>query len=320
MPDRSLSKFTLKHIFKMTYIKESAPKSAVDSGLPQALKGSFLKKIPATVSLSVASLLSVNCLFVPSSQAAVFAESSGDFSFSNFSESPLATDASVFISTLTAGSGATAIATADSLFESVPTAQAQNVISNSAVISSGPGSALAQSDASVIGLFAIAPNSLFSFDFSGTLDLLTITEQPTETASAALETRYALFDDTDPDNVIALDFLSLFGQLNTPSGLDDFEISRSSDAVTLTDDFVANSFGNADAAEFLSIEVAGSYERFFETPASLTLVELKQGVAFAGSQAPVDIPESSSPLVWLVGVAGAIMLSRRNCAAPRFTY
>ncbi|MEM9088574.1 MAG: hypothetical protein AAGC93_07495 [Cyanobacteria bacterium P01_F01_bin.53] len=281
-------------------------------------------KLPIACSLSIASLFSVQAFSAPSAQAAAFADAFGDFAFESFSTAPFGTNSSVFTSSFSTGSGSSAIVNADALFTNLPSTQAVNVISNTASSPNTPGSALAESEASVIGSFAIAPNSSFSFDFFGSIDLVTAINQPSDTASAVIETRYVLFDETvnssttEPGTQSPLDFLSLYGEINTPTGADVAEVDHS-EPVTFSMLDIVNDTGSKQSEESIFIDVAGRYNRFFEQPTILTLLEIKQGIAFSKSQDAVDVPESSSPFVWLVGISGALMLSQRRRVAPRFT-
>ncbi len=262
-------------------------------------------KASAAASLSVAAVFSSLPV-----QAATLAESVGAFSFTNFSFAPLSTDSSTDSSTLTTGIGAQAIADADAQFDGFPDGEALNIVSNAAFTDGPNNSATAESEATVIGDFVANAGETFSFDFSGFLDLFTVTEQPTDFATALLETRYSIFT-SDSE----LDFFSLFGQVSTPDGNDDYDVA-SSGAITLSELAIFDDFGPSQTAESLSVEVSGRYERFFAQETAFSLVEFKRGKALGQSQdKSQDIPESSSPLVWLVGVGGAIALVRRRAIA-----
>ncbi|KPQ37239.1 MAG: hypothetical protein HLUCCA11_02065 [Phormidesmis priestleyi Ana] len=276
-----------------------------------------ITKASAIVSLSVVSIFSI--VSPQSVKAAVLSQAIGDFSFTNFSRSPLSSDSFAFTSTLTTGSGTTAIANADALFETLPSANAFNFINNSAFIADKSGSALAESESSIIGSFLINSGETFSFDFFGLVDLLTFTEQPTDFATAVLETRYAIFNEKFSKNSsessahvpTELDFLSLFGQISTPDGADDVQVLNSN-AVTLNQLNIVNNTGPTKTAETLLVEVSGRYERLFDQTSTLTLAEFKLGTAFGESKGVTDIPESSSPLIVLLGMGGAIAFSKRR--------
>jgi hypothetical protein len=274
-------------------------------------------KASTAVSLSVVSLFSI--LSAQPAQAIALSQSIGEFFFSNFSRRPVSTDSSVFTSTLTTGqttgSDTEAIADADAAFETLPKPQAFNNVFSSA-ITDATGSALAESEAGIIGSFLIGAGETFSFNFSGFVDLLTFTEQPSDFATAALETRYSIFSEGDAPSSepLELDFFSLFAEVSTPDGVDNVEVLNSQ-AVTLDQLDILNDTGAAKTAESISVEVSGRYERFFDQPTTLTLAELKLGTAFSQSPDAADVPESSSPWVWLLGIGAAIAFSQRRSPA-----
>jgi hypothetical protein len=266
-----------------------------------------LAKASAVVSLSMAAVLSG----LPA-QAATFAGSLGDFSFGNFSRAPLSTDSSVRTSTVTTGEGADAVANADAQFNTLPRSEAFNSLDNTAFTTGLVGSAQSESEATVIGNFLVNAGETFTFDFSGFLDLFTVTEQPTEFAAAALATQYSIITpDITSDSSTELDFFSLVGQISTPDGADDFNVANS-DAITLLSLDISDDIGANKTSESLSIDVSGRYERFFAQTTAFTLVEFKQGEAFGESE---PVPESSSPVVWLLGMGGAIALIHRRTVA-----
>lgn len=273
------------------------------------------------VSLSVVSLFSAHSV-----QAATLAQSTGGFAFANFSHTPLLTASSTktftrTISGSTDGSSSVAIATADAIFDAFPTAQAINTISNTTFTTNNLSSALAESEASIIGDFVIAPEEAFSFDFFGFIDLLSVTEDPDETATAALGTQYSIFSTEEDDTAVSeIDFLNLFGQINTPEGADDLGVT-SSEAVTIDFLEIDNTTGPDKSIESISIQVAGSYERVFDKATNLTLAELKIGTAESGTSQ--EVPEPASALVWMLGMGGAMLLARQrailNQPRPQFT-
>lgn len=263
-------------------------------------------KILTALSFSVAS-----CLLGVSAQAATFAESLGGLTFSNFSQAPLTTDSTALSSSFTEGQGATAIADANAFFDLLPSAQASNFVTNTAFTLNAPSEAFAESQASIFGIFNITAGSRFAFDFSGFIDLLTTVDQVGESAVAAFETQYSIFD-TDSQSGLgeALDFFRLFGQLSTPNGSDDFDIANS-DAIVVSTLDVNDITGLALATEALSVGVVGRYERLFQQDTTVVLAEFKLGVA-QGKQ--VQVPESSSPLMVLIVAGSAVLLMKRPMA------
>ncbi|NJM96011.1 MAG: hypothetical protein HC800_01255 [Phormidesmis sp. RL_2_1] len=270
---------------------------------PRRLSG----KILAATSLSIASFFSIQSV-----QAASLAKSSGEFAFSRFSSTPLFTDADSQTLTLTTGDDSEAEANADALFEVFPTINAANVISNFAFSSEVASSASSQSTATVIGSFFVEDDETFSFDFTGLIHLATAVDSLRDTAEAALATQYSLFGQSDAAATpVEIDFFAMFGQLSTPSDMDSFGLDNS-DAVMFESLEVTDMFGPVATKENLSIEVSGRYERLFKAATTLTLIETKQGRAFAQSKSATDIPEHSSPWVWLLGTAGVLALSRQQ--------
>jgi hypothetical protein len=271
-------------------------------------------RVSTAVSLSVVSLFSI--LSSQPAQAIALSQSIGDFSFTNFSRRPVSTDSSAFTSTLTTGetigNDIEALADADAAFTAQPRAKAFNSVFSSAFVSSPTGSALAESEAGVIGSFLIDAGETFSFDFSGFVDLLSFTEQPSDFAIAALDARFSIF--SEGDEPTELDYLSLLTQISTPDSDDTVEVLNTS-AVRLSQLDIINDTGATNTAENISVEVSGRYERFFAQPTTLTLAELKLSTAFSQSQAATDVPESSSPWVWLIGIGAAVALGRRRSPA-----
>ncbi len=274
-------------------------------------------KASAAASLSTAALFSSQ-----SAQAATLANATGGFSFTNFSRVPLFTDATGDTFTQTTGNGSEAIATADAVFEIFPTAEAANIIENSAFSPLADSSAFAESAATIVGDFFVGAGETFSFDFVGFIDLTTTTENPTDTASVFLQTQYSIFNqipgETSGTTVLTeLDFFNLLGQLSTPTGNDDFNI-ESSNAISINPFEVNGIAGPDEANESLSVLLTGRYERFFETETTLTLIELKQGNAFSENVGATAVPEYTSPLVWLLG-AGILMMCRRRYQRDRYS-
>ena len=261
-------------------------------------------KISAAVSLSVASFFSMQ-----PAQAASLAEFSGGFSFSNFSSTPLFTDTDTDTVTLTTGNGSEAIAAADAVFQIFPTAQAANLISGSASSANPADSASAQSTATVIGDFFINAGDTFSFDFAGFLDLSTVTETPDDFATVSFVTQYSIFSQSDAGVLNELDFSGLSGEINTPTGTDDFDFDIS-DAITVDQFVVDSNVGPTETAESVKASVSGSYERLFKDDTALTLVEFKQASTSSKNKAATEVPEHSSPLVLLLGMGGVLAFSR----------
>ncbi len=261
----------------------------------------------AALSFSVASVL-----LASPARAFTLAGSQGVFSFDNFSTAPFSINSSTQTNTFVTGSSANAIADADARFVVLPSPQAGNLISNLAFSPAFSSIALAQSEASIIGSFAIAAGETFSFDFFGTIDLLTATEQPTDFATASLGVQYSVLA-FDPDTAIfnELDYLTLFGEISTPSGTDSLSIFNSP-AIALTLLNTTNNTGAAQTTETISAQIAGRYERMFDRPTTRTLAEAKIGTAAIETQNIKAVPTPDISIAGWTGVVGLMALRKRK--------
>ena len=244
-------------------------------------------------------------------KAMTLAGSQGSFSFSNFSIAPVSTDSSAttFTNTVGSDSGTIAIADADAIFTTLPNAGASNFIANSVFSSTLPSSALARSEASIIGNFEIAANQVFDFDFLSNIDLFTSIDRPTDLAAASLDIQYSLFAfDPATSTLNELDFFTLAGNISTPNGADGFSIDNSS-AIALTLANIAHNTGARQTTEDISGQVAGSYRRLFDRSATLTLAEVKAGTATVETQA-VAVP--APDIIWGIGAFAAIAFAKRK--------
>ncbi|MEL6814203.1 MAG: hypothetical protein AAFP03_05230, partial [Cyanobacteria bacterium J06598_3] len=229
----------------------------------------------------------------------------------NFSVVPLDVESAARTFTFTAGNQADAISTADALFTLFPEAEAVNAISSSAFSSDDTSSAFAESEASIVGDFAIKAGDTFSFDFAGIIDLFTVTEQPTEIATAVLETQYSIFEIGNGATLpVELDFFNMFGEINTPGGLDDFGV-EGSEAIALLSPIISDNTSPIQTSESLLIDVSGQYQRLFEKDADLALVEVKLGQALTNREDPVDIPDVSHPWLGLLAIAGVFLQNKQ---------
>jgi hypothetical protein len=244
-------------------------------------------------------------LAISPSKAATFASSQGQFNFTQFSQSPTLTSSSIDIENLVTGiDKATATAFADpkaAFIVSPPTAS-----NSSFSIALGEGRdylALANSQATVIGNFAIDANTNFSFDFLGDLGLKTsIDNPPAENARAFGDIFFALFD---TNNNSLLDFFSITGNLTT-EGNDDFIGVENSDNVSFINRGSNFNFGGKE--EFITSSFAGSLQRYFPNQTNLTLIEVKR------NQARVSVPEPSNNIaaILVAGVIGVVLKRKKN--------
>lgn len=154
----------------------------------------------------------------------------------------------------------------------------------------------AESIAGVIGYdFSLKPGETFSFDFDAALNLATSIDNPQlEAANAQGTITFKLYDTTNQDNWLDLDYFTLSGNL-TSSGNNDYLNYDNSDSISLNQSgIIDNHFGGE--RESANASVQGSFSRTFDNSINLTLVEVKN------NQASVSVPEPSSFLGLLLGV------------------
>ena len=240
------------------------------------------------------------------SQAATFAFSSGNFNFTDFSQSPSATFSGTNANTLAIANGGTvaAFANADAKFVVAPP-EASNSSLSVALGENRDYLGLAKSEATVIGKFDVAANTFFSFNFTGDLNLQTsIDNPPEENARASGDISFVLLDTASQK---VLDFLSLAGSVIT-QGDSNFIATQNSDNVTLSHILEDHKFKQKQG--FATASVEGSLQRSFNDNRSLALVEVKR------NQARVQAPEPSTNLALLIsGLVGVVLRGKRkgNC-------
>ena len=241
------------------------------------------------------------------SQAATFAVSSGNFNFTDFSQSPSATLSDTNTNTLAIANGGAvaAFANADAKFVVAPP-EASNSSLSIALGENRDYLGLANSEATVIGKFDVAANTSFSFNFTGDLNLQTsIDNPPEENARASGDISFVLLDTASQK---VLDFLSLAGSVIT-QGDSNFIATQNSDNVTLSNISEDHKFEQKQG--FATASVEGSLQRSFDDKTSLALVEVKR------TQARVQAPEPSTNLALVIssGLVGVILRGKRkgNC-------
>ena len=178
---------------------------------------------------------------------------------------------------------------------------------------------LVETDGRIILNFDVSARKTFSFNFTSAIDMETSIEDPSvESASAIGEISFFLYDTTgipketlsdfltnllsNTSNSIeksSLDFFSLFKNINT-LGDNDLITSEKSQNVTISSEYSKSS--TEGKQEFATASIKGSFKRYFDNPANVTLV------AFRTTQSRITAPEPSDTLallsvVGLVGVA-----------------
>jgi hypothetical protein len=239
--------------------------------------------------LIATSLLASSVLAISPSRAATFASSDGKFALINFSQSPssVSTDTTADTLAIEKGGMVKALAEPQAFFLQPPLVGFNSSLSQ-AFGENKDYLGEAISEATLIGLFDVAENTSFSFDFAGILNLSTSIDEPSiENARASGEISFALFDISK--NRI-LDFFSLAGNLIT-EGDNDFIAYQKSDNVTLNSPVIESNFGGKQ--EFATAIVGGSFKSTFEKQTNLALVEVKR------NRVRVSTPEPSTYLALL---------------------
>lgn len=228
------------------------------------------------------------------SQAATLAASKATVELNNFSYNPQAISTLTGTNTFTSVSdtSVTAEADANAIGNFDPNNPPTGFYNFSSSITSSQGSkdfGLAQSQAGVIGYdFILGSGETFSFDFQAILDLVTSVDNPQlESTSADGSIVLELYDSTDPNNLLSLDYLTISGHLATPGNSSSLAINRSAD---ISFDSIGTSIGATEQSNQVSIQ--GSLSRTFDRETHLTLEEFKTNQASVG----VPVPEPSTNL------------------------
>ncbi|WP_017315276.1 hypothetical protein [Mastigocladopsis repens] len=279
-------------------------------------------------SLLFTPLVASSVLFTSPSQAATFAFSDGELSFTNFSGS-ISTEFN------SDNNGETKAITLDNDdfvdFQNNPVVETSDSPANAFtdVVSSVSGDGrnyigLVKSESEIVGNFDIGAGQTFSFNFSSFLDLGTeIDTSPAENAQANGEISFYLFDTSNiseqalPDfldnlldnpssiNTSAFSFFSLDGNVNTLG--DDSITSQNSQDITLTDNFTFVSSGGNQ--ELVTASFAGSFQRYFDNSANITLIATRR------SEARVTAPEPSTSLALLLFLALLALVNKGRLRA-----
>ena len=256
--------------------------------------------------LVITPLLASSVLAASPSLAATFASLQGEFEFTGFSQSPSRVSTSTDSNTSTIGpsDSVIALAQAQAFFVQKFPAQAFNTSLSLAFGENEPSSeGQAESEASLLGVFNVKANTTFSFDFAGSLNLLTsIDNPPSDNARASGDISFTLFDTATND---ILEFFSLWGNLNT-KGNDDFITYEKSDNVTLNNLDRVSNFGGTQESATASVE--GFVKRTFASPTNLALIEVKS------NKVTVKTPEPSINLAIFLscGAVGLVLKRKRQ--------
>ncbi|MDJ0516875.1 MAG: hypothetical protein QNJ74_11690 [Trichodesmium sp. MO_231.B1] len=259
----------------------------------------FLNILTNSLIFKTAPILIGTVLVSSPSLAASFASFKGQVKIDNFSENPDETEVEIIFVTENEGE-AYANVFAEANFVTDP-GVAANADNSSISEAGGTGSnffALAESIARVIGDFSIEAGETFSFDFLVDFDLETsIENNSNESANARGNVSFFIFETTDEDTPILLDFFRVSGNLETPGDNDFFGSTQNIVAsnFTIIDSLVDESFGGNE--ESVSAFFDGSYQRTFDgnQTRNIRLVEVK-----ANSAQVQSTPEPSTTIAFLL--------------------
>ncbi|NJL46289.1 MAG: hypothetical protein HC929_00720 [Leptolyngbyaceae cyanobacterium SM2_5_2] len=258
-----------------------------------------------TVPVVVLSAITSTLTLASFASAATFAGVSSVFEFSNFSRSPLttATDADTDTISIALGGGS-AIAKAEAAARfNIPLALAGNEIISTAEGNGYSYLGLAQSQASISGVFELAAQETLSFDFKGVLTLAAaIDDSNTEFAFALGRLGFALFGETASQPEALLDSLDVFATLTTPGNGDIYEFLIAGNPGSLAIEQFERQTGGP--GEFLNLRFKGRYSRTFKEPTLVSLVETKTGVAEVQA-----VPTPS--LIWGIMTYGGLGFVRK---------
>ncbi|MEW5858817.1 MAG: PEP-CTERM sorting domain-containing protein [Cyanobacteriota bacterium] len=232
--------------------------------------------------------------------AATLAKSEATFKLDNFSHNPIGvrTFTDTFTDTVASSGNVTASANANASFIVDPLNLPTFAENSSLSTANGAGKSyfgFAQSIAGIIGYdFLVSNKETFSFDFLANLKLETSIDTPQiESASSDGEISFQLYNTTDTNNWIPLDFFTLSGKLKTP-GTGDFLTLNHSGSLTVNPKTTSFETSFGGKTEVATAKVDGSYKRTFGSLTYLTLVEVKT------NKAVVKTPESSTTLALLL--------------------
>ncbi|HIK30423.1 MAG TPA: PEP-CTERM sorting domain-containing protein [Oscillatoriales cyanobacterium M59_W2019_021] len=167
---------------------------------------------------------------------------------------------------------------------------------------------IAQGTSTVLGNFFIdrqPGNEVFSFDFNLSSLLQAVVENPQrEQARATANISFLLLGGANENDRTVLDFFSFSSKLTKTENF-----LENSYSTQKSSNFAFDFFDNSSDSNSNTINILGSYQRSFQAPTYLTLVEVKQG------NATTNVPEPISTLgagaAALLGVAFKRKLAKK---------
>jgi hypothetical protein len=238
--------------------------------------------------LPTTSLLVSSILLTSPSQAATFAASQGDLSFKHFSQSPSSTFSNTNTNTnatsIFNGSDVATKAEAIAFLGATPPA-GYSITSNQVFGENGIYLGLGESEAVSKGIFDVAKNTNFSFNFLAELDLqISIDEPRSEKANASGNLGFALVDIAN-NNV--LDYFQLYGNLTTKgSDILSYQNSQNVDFRKFT---IPDVIGQQELTT-ASASFNGYVKRYFTDETRIALV------AVNSTESTVSVPAPSMSL------------------------
>jgi hypothetical protein len=266
-----------------------------------------LRPIARFVPIVVPIVLSTVVVAPQSSFAATLAGASSNMTINNFSHSPMGVEgfsqSNTQVRTVNGPGAATADANGhyDLSYSATPVPMAA-FITDSFATAEGGGlgyAALGTSETIAAGYNFFVPQSeSFKFDFTGSLNVLALTQGGLEEKANAIGTiDFQLFGGVDENSLTLLDTLSLFaaadgnGQLNFQrQGTGGF-----------------NNFSSSQTTPGIQTTFTGSFSRDFAAPTYLRLIERKTNVAFVGQG---DVPIEAVPEPHMIG--GLLLFAYKN--------
>jgi hypothetical protein len=242
-----------------------------------------------------------------SSFAATLAGASSNVTINNFSHSPMGVEgfsqSNTQVRTLNGPGTASADANGnyDLSYSATPVPMAA-FITDSFAIAQGEGlgyAALGTSETFAAGYNFFVPQSeSFKFDFTGSLNVLALTQGGLdEKANATGTIDFQLFGGADENSLTLLDTLSLFA---SDDGKGNLNFQRQG-----TGGF--NRFASSETTPGIQTTFTGSFSRDFAAPTYLRLIERKTNVAFVGQG---DVPIEAVPEPHMIG--GLLLFAYKN--------
>lgn len=238
-------------------------------------------------------------IWVLPSQAASIAFSQISTELTNFSHAPDTTQTFTDTTTLAialTNSSSSSIAQAEANFFVEPTLTTSEILSSA----TGEGSdyfSSAQSEAQIIGNFAIDAGETFSFNFQTAVNSLTLTDNllSNESASASGKLAFLLVGTLDPS--LVYDSLLLSFRLDLPISNNSLSLQTSDNFLLASSTLSSNSEPTRNVTSAL---LQGSLNHQFENSTNITLIQDKN------NQGSVAVPEPEALLgsLLFIGLIG----------------